>query len=134
MYCALAVALCLIGQIYTMTTIPSTHRPHIHESNEFDQALFYYDALSHEMVMKRGHQCYIQKLRVSSRPQVHTEAGLLKLEDSLMILVAKGNHTLMNHNDVKALSVHVETMCSGLPVYVVSPLHHYHTTTMAPIV
>ncbi|XP_033759335.1 uncharacterized protein LOC117341589 [Pecten maximus] len=138
MYCAVAaIALCLIGQVYTMTTIPPnhSHSPHVHESNEFDQALFYYDALSHEMVMKRGQQCYIERVRGSYRPQVHTPEGLLKMEDNLMFLVAKGNHTQMSHADVKALSVHVETMCAGLDVFVVSPNHyHHHTTTMSPIV
>ncbi|OWF35678.1 uncharacterized protein LOC110442637 [Mizuhopecten yessoensis] len=135
MYCALAVVVCLIGQICCMTTIPpSTHHPHRpHESNEFDQALFYYDALSHQMVMKRGDTCYIEKLKMSTRPQVHTTDGILKLENDLMVLVAKGNHTQMSHDDVLKLSIHVEHMCASQDVFVVSRPHHHHTTTMMPI-
>ncbi|XP_060063176.1 uncharacterized protein LOC132543678 [Ylistrum balloti] len=134
MHFSLFVIVCVIGQIYSMTTIPPSHRPHVHESNEFDQALFYYDALSHQMVMKRGNHCYVEKLRNIQRPLVHTTDGLMQLENNLMFLVAKGNHTLMSHGDVLASSVHVEHMCAGLDVYKVSIAHHHHTTTMSPIV
>ncbi|XP_033733255.1 uncharacterized protein LOC117322446 [Pecten maximus] len=129
MYCVLVVAVCLFGQICGMTTFtPTTHRHHVHESNEFDQGLFYYDAKSHQMVMKLGSRCYIEKLKASQRPQVHTTDGLLKMESNLMFLVAKGTQTQMSHDDVNDLSMHVEHMCAGQDVFVVSHPHHGHTT------
>ncbi|XP_060063174.1 uncharacterized protein LOC132543675 [Ylistrum balloti] len=134
MYCVLAISVCLFGQVLSATTmIPSTHRPHHHEPNEFDQGLFYYDALSHQMVMKLGSNCYIEKLKASQRPQVHTTDGLLKLESNLMFLVAKGTKTQMGHDEVNSLSVHLEHMCGGQDVFVVSHPHHHQTTTMGII-
>ncbi|OWF35679.1 uncharacterized protein LOC110442638 [Mizuhopecten yessoensis] len=134
MNCALVIAVCLIGQILGMTTIPSpTHHHHAHESNEFDSAMFYYDAHSHEMVMKLGQNCYIEKLKTSVRPQVHTPEGLLSMENNLMFLVAKGVHKQMSHDDVNGLSMHVESMCAGQDVFVVSRPHHHHSTTVGVI-
>ncbi|XP_069120104.1 uncharacterized protein [Argopecten irradians] len=135
MFCVLALAFCLVGQICGMTTVSPTGHHHVHESNEFDQGLFYYDARSHQMVLKLGGKCYIERLKGSVRPQVHTTDGLMKLEGNLMYLVAKGTHTQMSHDDLNDLSVHVEHMCSGLDVFTVAHPHHHTTmpTTMGVI-
>ncbi|OWF35675.1 uncharacterized protein LOC110442636 [Mizuhopecten yessoensis] len=149
MYWSLAVAVCLIGQISGFTVFQETATPsfldelttqepmppttqRVIDANEFDQALFLYDAPTHQLVMKLGHYCYIHGVTSSSQQLVHTADGLLKFESILMYLVAAGMHTQMTHADAKRLSVPIEHFCRGHDIQVVSRIHH--STTKSTIV
>ncbi|XP_021342001.1 uncharacterized protein LOC110442635 isoform X2 [Mizuhopecten yessoensis] len=118
----------------TQEPMPSTTIRHhnVNDANEFDQALFFYDAPTHQLAMKLGHYCYLHGVTSSQQPLIHTADGLIKFESILMYLVAAGMHTQMTHEDAKTLSRDVEHFCAGHDILVLKRIHH--STTKSTIV
>ncbi|OWF36593.1 uncharacterized protein LOC110441461 [Mizuhopecten yessoensis] len=109
------------------TAHPTTHRPV--DSNEFDTATFYYDALSHTMVMHLG-SCYLMKLSAAQQQSVHTQHGLKSIELSLMRIAVNGQKTKITHDQVVAMSVHLSHMCPSQNNFLLHHVVHHHTTTV----
>ncbi|XP_069120352.1 uncharacterized protein [Argopecten irradians] len=107
-----------------------TTQPPMANSNEFDTATFYYDALSHTMVMHLG-TCYLMKLSSTQQHLVHTQHGLKTIEYMLMRSVINGQRTTLTHEQVVSMSVHLSHMCPAKNNFLVHGGFH-HTTTTRP--